>query len=396
MKKTVIITISLFFLMALIHNLGHPVTPGFLRELELPDFLFGTFFALMSLGLVVGGPFWGPLGDRKDKRKLMFIGLLIYSVGQYVFGNVHNIYVMSIARFVSGFGVSAPVTLLMSYLIQKSAPDYTKRNVAYGLAMMALGASVSYKIGGMLPSFLNTSNDIIAGETIFMMQAVINIFFGLLIVFVLERNTDTNSVEKPTFIESIKGIRKLDKNLLVFLTSLTFVSIGAINISKYLEVYIQDIGQGSKGIGDFVFVTGIVSILATVLLVQQLVKLNRDVYLMIFINVISAIVIFAVFQFSNIMVALYSLFMLYVVMKAVYAPLETAFISSFAKDGEYGTLMGIRQFFFAIGFVIGPLLGGFIYGIKDVYVFYFSVLMFIIAAVLVLSVYKKLDGPKNK
>ncbi len=395
MKRTIFISILLFFMMGLIHNLGHPITPGLLRELKLPDYLFGTYFALMSFGLVIGGPFWGTLGDHKDKRKLIFVGLLIYSVGQFVFGNVHNIYIMAIARFVSGFGVSAIVTLLMTYLIQKSDPSKTKRNVAFGLAAMALGASVGYKIGGLLPELLQSISDTSAGESIFMLQAIINVFLGILVMFALQPCTDQLTTKKPSFFQTIKGIKDLDRNLLIFLTSLTFVSIGAINISKYLEVYIQDIGQGSKGIGDFVFVTGIVSITATVLIVPQIIKLKRDIYIMIIINIISGIVIFAVFQISNIMFALYSVFMIYVVMKAIYAPLETAYISSYAKDGEYGKIMGIRQFFFAIGFVIGPLIGGFIYGIEEIYVFYFSVIMFIIAAVLVLSVYKKIDVPKN-
>lgn len=382
MRKTVFITILFYFIMALIHNLGHPITPDFLRGLNIEDYMFGTFFALMSLGLVLGGPFWGILGDRFEKKYLMLIGMIVYSIGQYVFGNVHNIIVMSIFRFVSGFGVSASVTLLMSYLIQKSDQTNQKRNVAYGLAAMAFGASVSYYIGGKLPNYLNTVSHIESGEVIFLIQALLNLLFGLSLVLFLEK-CEKSKEHNPTFIESIKDIRNLDKDLLLFLVSLTFVSIGAINVSKYLEVYIADIGRGSEGIGDFVFITGIVGIFTTAFVVPQIVKLKRDVFIMLVGNILSAVIVFSVFQFDNVMLSLYTLFMTYVVIKAAYAPLETSFISSYAQEHEIGKMMGIRQFFFAIGFVVGPLLGGFIYGINKIYVFYFSVLMFLIAAFLI-------------
>lgn len=390
-KNTILITLTLYFFMALIHNLGHPVTPSFVGELGIPDYMFGIFFALMSLGLVVGGPFWGILGDHKDKRKLMFIGLMIYSIGQYIFGNVHNVYIMIIVRFISGFGVSAPVTLLMSYLIQKSDPEFKKRNVAFGLAGLALGASVSYKIGGVLPEFLNTINSVEAAELIFLLQALLNIIFAVGIVVLLQPCIAFSTDRKPGFIESIKNIKDLDRNLLIFLTSLTFVSIGAINISKYLEVYIDDIGGGTDGIGNFVFWTGIVGIFSTAVVVPIIIKFKKDVTIMIIINILSAIIIFSVFQLPDIMTSLYTLFMTYVVLKSVYAPLETSMISSYAKDHEYGKFMGIRQFFFAIGFVIGPIVGGVIYQYEPIFTFYFSVLMFMIAASLVLLVKHNLD-----
>ncbi len=382
MKKTVVITIILFFTMGFIHNLGHPITPDFLRALNIKDIMFGTFFALMCLGLVLGGPFWGILGDKYNKKYLMLIGLIVYSIGQYAFGNIHNIYIMSIVRFLSGFGVSASVTLLMSYLIQKSEPSNQKRNVAYGLAAMAFGASVSYLVGGKLPNLLDTASHIQSGEIIFLIQAVVNILFGITLVLLLE-DCESSSEHNPTFIESIKDIRKLDKDLLLFLFSLTFVSIGAINVSKYLEVYIADIGRGSDGIGTFVFATGIVGIFTTAFIVPQVIKLKIDVKIMFIANILSAIIIFSVFQFSNVMLSLYTLFMTYVVLKSTYAPLETSFISGYADKNEISKMMGIRQFFFAIGYVIGPLIGGFIYGINKIYVFYFSVLMFAIAAILI-------------
>ena len=260
---------------------------------------------------------------------------------------------------------------------------------------MAIGASIGYLIGGYLPEILNgepiVENSVglysVAAENIFLIQAITNVFFALTAFILLKNNHNgVKQTKKSSFFQGFKDIREMGMNLNVFLISLTFVSIGAINISKYLEVYISDLGYGSEGIGKFVFVTGIVSIVTTATIIPLVIKLKRDVMIMVLVNIVSAIILFSVFRINEVMIALYTLFMFYVVMKAIYAPLETSFISSFAKDGEYGKVMGVRQSFFAIGFVIGPLIGGFLYDIKPLLVFDFSVLMFIIAAILVVLV----------
>ena len=148
----------------------------------------------------------------------------------------------------------------------------------------------------------------------------------------------------------------------------------------------NEIGLSVKNIGDFVGATGIASLLSTIILVPIVAKLKRDFPIMIIIQLLSAVIIFFVFRTNEIIIALYTLFMAYVILKAVYTPLEQHYISSHAPAGKYGTLMGIRQSFFSIGLVLGPLIGGVLYNIKPLYVFDFSALTFVIGVVLLLIV----------
>lgn len=403
MKKTIIIVFALYFTQGLIHNLGHPITPDFITELGISEYMFGVFFALMSFGLALGGPVWGILGDRYNKKIMILIGLLIYSFGQYMFGNVHNLTSMIIFRFVSGFGVSASVTLLLSYLIEKSDPKDKKKNIAFGAAMMALGASAGYFIGGRLPNMdfmaiFNTVGEMgtapLQAKSVFLLQAILNTMLAFVLYFSIENCDENPDIEKVSMIDGLKSIRQIEPRLLVFLLSLTFTSMAAINLSKYTEVYIAKLGFGSEGIGNFVAITGIVGIVTTILIVPQIIKIKKDITVMLVVNVISAVIIYIVFRMSNIMTGLYTLFMLYMVMKTIYAPLETSYISSHAGDGELGKTMGIRQFFFAMGFVIGPLIGGFLYDIKPLYAFDFSVFMFILGFILVLITSNNINKEK--
>ena len=85
-------------------------------------------------------------------------------------------------------------------------------------------------------------------------------------------------------IDHVKSIRTLDTNLLIFLGSLTLTSIAAINLSKFTEVYIARLGYGSDGIGNFVGVTSIVSIITTIILIRPIIRLKKDMLVMILVN----------------------------------------------------------------------------------------------------------------
>lgn len=380
MKRALYLTLTFYFFQGLIHNLGHPVTPTLVDNLGIPDYMFGVFFATMSLGLVVGGPVWGILGDLNGKKKYIVSGLLFYSLGQFLFAYADNQYWMIVFRFMSGFGVSASVTLMLTHLICLAGKENRAKYIAYSVALMSLGASLSYKIGGYMGGYFI--------EEVFYIQAIANTIFALVIFVVMKENykEKIELTTKPTVLDGIKSIGKLNPTLLIFLVSLTFISIGAINISKYIDVYLIGLGYTTNQLGTFVMWTGWVAIATNFILVPLILKLKKDMTIMVVIQIISAVVVFFVFRSNNILITLYTFFMIYVVIKAVYQPLEQSYISTHAEDERYGTIMGIRQSFFAIGMVIGPLIGGFLYDIEPTLIFDFSALMFGLGFILLILV----------
>lgn len=398
MKKSIIVILSFYFLQGVIHNLGHPITPSLVTEMGIPDYMFGVFFATMSFGLMLGGPLWGTLGDHGHKRRYIVVGLLVYSFGQYMFGNVGNQYWMVFFRFVSGFGVAASAALLISVLICESGKENRTKYIGWSVAAFTVGSSFGYKIGGSLGDmtfFTNLLEPNLYGN-IFLIQAVLNTVLAIYMYFGLANIKQVNNGDKkPSLIQGFKDISKLNPTLIIFLISLSFISIGMINVSKFIDVYLIALGFTTGELGTFVMYTGFVSLFASIVIVPLIAKFKKDMTIMIYIQVISSVIIFYVFRSSELLIILYSVFMIYVIMKAVYAPLEQSYISSHASEGRYGTIMGVRQSFFAIGLVIGPLIGGFLYDENPIYVFDFSVLMFVLGGILLLLVNGRIKKENN-
>jgi MFS transporter, DHA1 family, multidrug resistance protein len=390
MKKSILITISFFFIQGIIHNLGHPVTPSFVRSLEIPDFMFGVFFASMSFGLMIGGPIWGVLGDNGKKKNFIIIGLLMYSIGQFGFGYAGNQYIMVFFRFFSGFGVVASATLLVSHIIEISDKKDRTKHLAYTAAAMTLGASIGYYLGGFIgtnETMVNLLN-MTSYSKIFLIQALLNVLYTVYIYLAFKDSKfDIQTVNRPNMIQSLKEISHIRPSLLFFLISLTFMTIGAINLSKYIDVYFDELHYSPLQLGTFVFTTGIVSVLTSIFIVPIFAKFKKQILAIAVIQILSALIVLFVFRASNFLLVVYTIYMIYVIFKAVYLPLEQNFISLHAEEGKFGRVMGVRQSFLSIGMVIGPLLGGFLYERSALLLFDSSAFTFIIGVLLLGVVY---------
>lgn len=397
MKKTIVIVIFLYFFQGVIHNLGHPVTPTLVASRGIPDYMFGVFFAMMSLGLTIGGPIWGILGDRGNKRIYMSLGLIIYSIGQFGFAYFENIYLMTFFRFVAGFGVSASVTLLVSHVIEHSSKTNRGRHLGWTAAAFTLGASLGYFVSGIV-SENQYIVDILRTDdlrNVFYLQAALNVVHAIVMFTLIKDKEKVVQENKTTIIDGFKDIKNLNPTLIIFLVSLTFINIGTINISKFMDVYFRDLGYSITQLGTFVMITGFVSLFTSIVIVPLILLINHQMNMMIIFQVISAIVIGIVFRSKEVLLILYTVFMIYVVIKAMYIVLEQNYIAGHGKSGKYGQIMGVRQAFLAIGMVIGPIVGGFLYDLKPIYVFDFSVIMFVLGFVLLLIVRKRMIRELN-
>ena len=104
-NKSLIFIIVLTIFSSLTFNMAHPVTPMFINKLGLPTFMFGLFFATMSIGNFIGSPFWGSLSDKKGRIKFLILGALGYGISQLGFVFNTNSFIILIFRFTGGFFV---------------------------------------------------------------------------------------------------------------------------------------------------------------------------------------------------------------------------------------------------------------------------------------------------
>lgn len=101
---------------------------------------------LQMAGLLIGGIFWGILGDKKGRLSVLFGSILIYSLANIGNGFVNSLGAYAVLRFIAGFGLAgelgAGITLVTEILPGKIR--------GYGATLVAtmgvLGALLAYLV----------------------------------------------------------------------------------------------------------------------------------------------------------------------------------------------------------------------------------------------------------
>jgi len=116
---------------------------------------------MQMLGLLLGGIFWGILGDKLGRIKVLFGSILLYSVANFANGMVHDVNMYAIIRLIAGIGLAgelgAGITLVSETLSKQNRGYGTMLVAVIGLLGAVAAAMVSkydwrtaYYVGGVL------------------------------------------------------------------------------------------------------------------------------------------------------------------------------------------------------------------------------------------------------
>jgi len=117
---------------------------------------------MQMIGLLIGGIFWGVLGDKKGRLSVLFGSILLYSAANFATGFVHNVDQYAWARFIAGLGLAgelgAGITLVSEILPKEKRGIGTSLVAGVGLSGAVLAYFISkefdwrvcYFIGGGL------------------------------------------------------------------------------------------------------------------------------------------------------------------------------------------------------------------------------------------------------
>jgi MFS family permease len=97
-------------------------------------------------GLLLGGIFWGILGDKKGRLSVLFGSIIIYSLANIANGFVTSIEQYTILRFIAGVGLAGELGAGIT-LVAETLPKEIR---GYGTTLVAtmgvLGAVLAYFI----------------------------------------------------------------------------------------------------------------------------------------------------------------------------------------------------------------------------------------------------------
>ena len=386
-RKTYLLTIS--FMYGVLFSLGNPALPEFTESLGISETMVGFYLASTGLGLLIFATLWGALGDIKDRNRVLALIFAGFGIGQLLFGLFRSEYTLLFASLFSGVFFAGVLVNVYSY-INDSFKDEHERNkmLSYTVSMYLLGGAIAYIVGGIATDLLAPRYYIM-----FLIQGILLLVFAAYIFFSKPDLIDTDHhLTRMHFWSNFKQAFKLPWVPIYTITLTFFISFSHNNVKRWLDYYIIDEGYSATQLGLVVFAAGIVSLISNIYIAPFFLKRMHNFRFLQIQFIFAPILIYFAFTSSSLLMGLFTFYMGYTLILAVYEPTAISFMSS-NKAISQGVLVGVRQSIVGLGMTIGFIIGGILYEVEHVYVFYLAVLFYIIVfigfSVLLMLKYKE-------
>lgn len=114
------------------------------KEFCLSSFQEGLVVSLLLLGAAIGSILGGFFADRLGRKKALFIAGLLFVIGSIFLIFAKNVEMLSLGRFVVGFGVGIASVVVPLYIAENSLPNERGRLVFFHQLFISLGILVAY------------------------------------------------------------------------------------------------------------------------------------------------------------------------------------------------------------------------------------------------------------
>lgn len=191
-----------------------------LKNLGLPDAQVTTvgehILGIQMIGLLIGGLFWGMLGDKRGRLSVLFGSILLYSLANIANGFVHTVEQYTLVRFIAGLGLAGELgagITLVSELVSKEKRGIATSFVA-GIGL--LGAVAAFLVK---QTFVQPDNS--GWQTCYFIGGGLGILLLLLRVSVFEsgmfRQVKEAGIKRGNFFMLINKKERLKRYLLSIL-----------------------------------------------------------------------------------------------------------------------------------------------------------------------------------
>lgn len=177
---------------------------------------------IQMIGLLIGGIFWGVLGDKKGRLKVLFASIILYSLGNIANGFVQTVDQYALVRFISGIGLAGELGAGIT-LVTELLPKH-KRGIGTSL-VAGLGLT-----GAVVAFFLKEEFD---WRTCYFIGGGLGFLLLALRVGVLEsgmfKSIETRKVSKGNFLMLFTDRKRFKKYAMAILIGLpTWYCIGIL------------------------------------------------------------------------------------------------------------------------------------------------------------------------
>lgn len=331
-----------------------PVLPAYLEIFGVGGQVLGFLIAGFALAQFLLSPVAGDLSDRYGRKIFIIGGLIIYGLSQILFGLATEVWILFIARFLTGVGAAFIMPPIMAYV----ADITTVEERGKGMGLIGAAISLGFMIGPGLGGFLANVNL----HFPFFLSGCVAFAAALLSFFVLPNI-------KPEINESNKGVKQPRENLIkqlarsvktpyfILLIVVFTFSFGIANFQSTLSMYLTlKFDYTPTDIAIVITLGGFVGVILQMFIIDRLFKRYGEMKVILVNLVVAAITMVLMIYISGFFVIL-AVTTLFQIATVFIRPAANTLISKFAGKDQ-GFAAGMNNAYMSLGNMIGPALAG--------------------------------------
>ncbi|AVQ34272.1 multidrug efflux MFS transporter NorA [Staphylococcus muscae] len=374
MKKQFIILYMNIFLVFLGIGLVIPVLPVYLKDLGLTGADLGVMVAAFALAQMVISPFGGAMADKLGKKLIICIGLILFSISEFLFAVSHTFSLLLVSRVLGGFSAGMIMPGVTGLIADLSPMQDKARNFGYMSAIISAGFILGPGAGGFLAEISHRMPFYFAGAL------GVLAFFGT-VIFVQSPKHETTqgfaSFEKPE-LEKIQVKQFITPAILTLILAFglsAFETLFPLYTADKIDFQPADISIAITGGGIF---GAIFQVFLFDKMIRYLNELTLIVYSLIYSAFILGLLIFA-HSYWHVMLICFIVFIGFDLIR----PALTNYFSNIAGNRQ-GFAGGLNSTFTSMGNFIGPLIAGSLYDVNIEYPLLMSILFMLMGCIVIM------------
>ena len=377
----------LLFLALFIDLLGFgimiPLLPFYAESLGANAFVVALLMSVYSLAQFLFAPLWGRLSDRYGRRPIILIGLIGTSISFILFGFASTLLLLFFSRLLGGILTAATLPTSQAYVADISSEKERAKKFGMLGAAFGLGFIFGPAIGGLLSVYGYAVPAFFAAGLAFL--NFLGAWFWL-----PESFKPTSIGVKSYHLIDFKGMWKsiTHEHIGTLVIIGAFIALGFSQLQGMYALFAQQrFGLGPASVGFILFVVGVVSVVVQGVVVGKVVSWIGEIKTIILGTLILGLS-YTMIGFSSSITLLYVFTGINAAGFALSGPSLNALISERTHKDEQGTMLGLAQSWGALARVLGPPLGGILFGFSIALPFFAGAFFMLCAMLMTLKNYK--------
>ena len=362
--------LGVVFLVVFIDLIGFgiviPLSPYLARKYAASPFEVGLLMSIFSLAQFIFSPVWGRISDRIGRRPILLMGLLGSGLSYLGFAFATTLTGLFIARLFAGiFG--ATISTASAYIADVT--DKSERSKGMGLIGAAFG--LGFVLGPFIGGFAGSWGKSLGAEAPYGMSFAAIVAAGIclsnfvLACFVLKESLtpEMRKIAGPRASRFMRLKEHIGKPVLGHVLMVLFLATLAMaHMESILFLLMKDRFDWSVEMSSFGFAyIGIMIAFTQGYLARKLLPKWGERKLLSTGLILASIGMYGI-GFSSSIAMLAMIMTVLTIGYGVTSPAVMGSISLLSSADEQGEVMGVGQSLSALGRILGPAMGGWLYG----------------------------------